>query len=357
MFHPVKVKDIRRETPEAVSVAFEVPKNAQEDFKFKQGQYLTLKAMIAGEEVRRSYSVCVSPLEDELRVAVKEVPNGKFSTFVNRHLAVGDTLEAMTPMGKFFTETDPINENVYVAFAAGSGITPIMSILKTVLLAEPQSRFVLFYANKNSETIIFRDQLEDLKNTYMERLSVHHLLSREDRESPLFNGRINGDKCRTFARLFFEPAKVEAFFICGPESMMLDLSESLQDLGVPKKRIHFELFGTGAASKKVQKAKDNKATFDSESESKVRVIVDGTNLDFNLSYAGPTILDAALTKGGDLPFACKGGVCCTCKARVLDGTVDMDINYALEPEEVEAGYILTCQAHPRSASVTVDFDV
>lgn len=357
MFHTLTVSDIRRETPEAVSVAFDVPDDLADAFRFKQGQYLTLKTLIKGEEVRRSYSVCVSPYDEELRVAVKQVPYGKFSTFVNEELQVGDKLEAMPPLGKFFTEMDSDHEHEYVAFAAGSGITPIMSILKTVLKAEPKSRFTLFYSNKTQETIIFRDALEDLKNLYMERLSVHHLLSREDRDSPLFNGRLNGEKCRKFANLFFDPPKIEAYFICGPESMLLDLRDSLRDLGVTDQKIHFELFGTGGGAAKKKAVAASGVAVSSEEESRVRVIIDGDGFEFKLPYAGESVLDAALKAGGDLPYACKGGVCCTCKAKVIEGKVDMLVNYALEPDEVEAGFVLTCQAHPRSERIVVDFDV
>ena len=239
-FHPLKVKDIQHETADAVSVAFEVPEHLIEDYKFIQGQYLTLKEAINGEEIRRNYSVCVSPLENELRVAIKKVPGGRFSTFANEVLQVGDTLDVMTPMGKFYSEMNPENEKEYVGFAGGSGITPIMSILKTVLQVEPKSSFTLFYGNRGVDSIIFREQLEALKNKYMGRLTIHHIFSDEQLQGDLFNGFITADKCRQFAKYFFDASEVGEYFICGPEPMMLAIREGLESLGVEKKKIHIE---------------------------------------------------------------------------------------------------------------------
>ncbi|MEM1322503.1 MAG: 1,2-phenylacetyl-CoA epoxidase subunit PaaE [Bacteroidota bacterium] len=356
-FHALKVADLRRETEEAVSVAFEIPEALADDFHFIQGQYLTLRQQINGEEVRRNYSVCVSPLDGELRVAIKKVPGGRFSTYANDHLKIGDLLDVMPPMGRFYTEVKKENKKTYVGFAGGSGITPVMSILKTVLQVESESRFLLFYGNRGFDSIIFREELEDLKNEFMGRLTVHHIFSEEKLESELFNGFITEEKCKVFAKYFFDVNQVDEYFICGPEPMMLAIRDALQGLGVDQKAIHVELF-TSASTPKAAKtfAAPKKATFDGSKESLVSVRLDGTTIDFRLAYDSHTVLDAALKSGADLPYACKGGVCSTCRAKLVSGDVDMDANYALEPDEVAAGYILTCQAHPRSEKIFVDFD-
>lgn len=350
-FYPLKVRDLRRETAECVSISFEISEELAPKFHFKQGQYLTLRAQIGGDEVRRSYSICSSPSENELRIAVKKVDEGRFSTFANEILKKGDLIEVMPPQGRFFTEMDEKNAKTYLGFAAGSGITPIMGILKTVLFQESNSRFILFYGNKNFDGIIFREELEALKNRFPARLSVHHILSKETLSAPLFQGRLSGEKCERFARHFFDPKTVDEAFICGPEDMTFDLQKTLISLGIDKKRVHFELFGTPTPRKQTETARPK-----NDLEADVVVILDGTQFMFPLAAEGEPLLDAAMRAGADLPFSCKGGVCCTCKARVLDGEVEMDINYALEPEEVEAGYILTCQAHPRSQRLMVTFD-
>jgi len=355
-FHTLQVKEVRKETPDCVSVAFGVPDALKVDYDFIQGQYLTLKTNINGEEVRRSYSICSSPLDDELRVAIKHVEDGRFSTFANQKLQTDDMLDVMTPMGKFYTELDENNEKHYVAFAAGSGITPVMSILKTVLAVEPKSRFTLFYGNRNFESIIFREAIEALKNKYLERLSVHHILSREVLGSPLFNGRIDADKCRQFCKVFFDAKEISEYFLCGPEDMIFSVKDTLEEQGVDKKRIHFELFTTPTTKAVQTKKSDKVVTPSSESDSQITVILDGDAFDFSLSATGDNILDTALKNGADLPFACKGGVCCTCRAKILEGEVKMDVNYALEPDEVAAGFVLTCQSHPRTDKVVVSFD-
>lgn len=355
-FHPLQVKDIRRETEEAVSIAFEVPDNLQEEFEFIPGQYLTLKTEINGEEIRRNYSVCVSPLDGELRVAVKQVPYGKFSTFANQELQVGDQLEVMSPMGRFFKDDKSANNKKYIGFAGGSGITPVISILKTVLQKEEESTFTLFYVNRGFDSIIFREQIEALKNQFLERLTVHHIFTREKLEAPLFNGRITTEKTLQFAKFLFDPAKIDEYFICGPEEMMLAIRSGLEELGVDRKKIHLELFNTGTKKPKPQISKTESPEFDSKAGSQVTIILDGDRIEFPLEYGGATVLDAALKKGADLPYACKGGVCCTCRAKLIKGEVEMDVNYALEPEEVEAGFILTCQSHPRTAEIVIDFD-
>ncbi len=352
-FHTLQVKAIHRETPDCVSVAFDVPEALQSDYQYLAGQYLTLRVTLDGEEVRRSYSICSSPTEGELRIAVKKVPNGRFSSFANEVLRSGDTLDVMTPIGNFCVAPDAANALHYVGFAAGSGITPIISILKTVLAAEPNSRFTLFYGNKATDSIIFREAVEALKNVYLQRLSIHYVLSQEFHHNELFTGRISREKCEVFFDKMLDLNEVDAFFVCGPQAMNEDIRDLLLARGVPRQRIHVELFTTGIAKTERPKAVQDAKT---GIEAQIRVTLDGSSFEFPLYSNGDSILDAALRRGADLPFACKGGVCCTCRARLLEGEVEMDLNYALEPDELEAGYILTCQAHPVSQRVVVDFD-
>jgi len=353
--HKLQIKEIRRETSDTVSIAFDVPSDLKGDFKFHSGQYLTLEAEIGGEPVRRSYSLCSAPSDSEWRVAVKKVKGGKFSTYANEHLRDSDTLRVMAPMGNFKLETANDNKNHYVGFAAGSGITPIISMIKSVLREETESRFTLFYGNKNFETIIFREEIEALKNQYLDRFSVHHILSREKLGSPLFLGRIDGEKCAKYSTIFFDPKSTSGYFLCGPSQMIFSVKDALEKEGANPKKIHFELFNTSDLPEK-SSDKNELINFDPEKESKITVILDGDSFDFNLPYGGENILDAAMKEGADLPFACKGGVCCTCKAKVEKGSVDMDINYGLEPDEIEAGFVLTCQTHPRTPHIVVNFD-
>jgi len=353
-FHPLTVRELRRETADTVSIAFEVPTELRDTFRFVQGQYLVLRTVLAGEELRRSYSICTGTHEGDLRVAVKKVDGGLFSTWANESLRPGDVLDVMPPQGRFFVPLDANNQGLYVAFAAGSGITPVMSILKTTLTTEPQSRFLLFFGNRSFDQIIFREELELLKNCYPDRLAVHHILSRESLGTPLFYGRLDGEKCRQFGRFFFQPDEVDAFFLCGPEEMIFSVKDCLAEMGADPKKVHFELFTTDGVKRKAAAARAAAArdSFDAS----VTLIQDGTHFDFLLPSDGSTLLDAAMRAGADLPFSCKGGVCSTCKAKVLEGEVDMDLNYGLEPDEVEAGYILTCQSHPKTKRVVVSFD-
>lgn len=355
-FYPLKVKQITPETAECVSVSLEIPEELKELFQFAPGQYLTFKKHLQDAEVRRSYSICVSPNDGELRVAIKKVEQGKFSGFANEGLKVGDVLDVMPPMGKFSPrKTDALKRN-YLAFVAGSGITPVMSIMRTVLQNEPESQFTLVYGNKNRNTIIFREAIEGLKNIYMQRMRVYHVLSREKMDVPLFNGRIDEEKINAFCDTLIDVNTIDEIFICGPEEMLLSARQQLQDLGVAPEKIHIELFTSPDQPKPTHESwvKEHKA--DTGKSSKVAIKLDGTTFEMELPYNGDSILDAALKHGADLPYACKGGVCSTCRAKVTEGEVVMETNYALEKDEVAKGYVLTCQSHPVSERVVVDFD-
>ncbi len=354
-FHSLKVSEVKAETADCKSVLFEVPEELQTAYQYTQGQYLTLETKINGEDVRRSYSLCSSPLDNEWRVAIKKVEGGKFSTYANEVLKKGDVLEVMTPMGNFYTTVHADQQKHYVAFAAGSGITPILSIMKTVLQTEAQSRFTLIYGNKNTASIIFHEAIEGLKNKYMDRLNVHYILSRERLEEPIANGRIDINKCNMIFGELLDVKTVDEFFICGPETMIFNVKAALETAGVEEKHIHFELF-TSPDGKLGDQPKRVVAHEDQGKVCDVEVKVDGKTILFKLPFGENNLLDAALKEGADLPFACKGGVCCTCKARLNEGKVEMDRNYALTTEEVEQGFILTCQSYPKTEKVIVDFD-
>lgn len=357
VFYPLKVKDIRRETDDCVSVAFDVPRELKHVFTFQGGQHLIFRSFNAdGEEFRRNYSICVSPLDGELRVAVKKIPTGYFSSFVHDRLQVGDELEVSPPQGKFFTQIVNNQRKQYVAVAAGSGITPIISLIKSVLTTEKQSRFTLIYANRHKHTIIFREALEALKNRYMDRLSIYHVLSREHTGTDFLSGRLDRDKMRLFLSKIIDPQRVDEVFLCGPEELIFISKDAFLEAGVDEKHIHFELFYSAqAAAKKSERILQTE--FTSGPVSQVTLKLDGSRMVFDLAHHGPSILDAALSHGADLPYSCKGGVCATCKCLLEEGEVSMDVNYALEPEEIERGFILACQSHPISEQVTVNYDV
>lgn len=356
-FHSLKVSEVRRETPDSVSVTFDIPSELADSFRFIQGQNITVRATLDGEEIRRNYSICSSPFDNELRIAVKQVPSGKFSTFANRSLKKGDVLELLPPTGKFYTVLDPRVKKNYVAFAAGSGITPILSIIKTTLKAEPGSTFLLVYGNKQRKSILFREELEALKNIYLDRFQIIHVLSRERSESTLNAGRIDKEKCLAISDKIINLATVNEFFLCGPAAMIDNVKEFLISKGIEKKKIHFELFNAPAPKTVVAEKKLSEPKHYENARAKVSIQLDGIISQFDLDFNGETILNAAMKQGIDLPFACKGGMCCTCRAKLESGEVDMDHNYALEHEEVEAGFILTCQSHPRTESLFVNFDV
>ena len=354
-FQKLTVADIRKETSDCVSVAFTVPADLKETFQYKQGQYITLRTIIHGKDVRRSYSICSSPLDNELRVAVKKVDGGLFSAYANEQLQKGDVLDVMPPIGKFFTELDPHQSKNYVGFAAGSGITPLLSIIKTTLRTEPKSEFTLVYGNRNRHSIIFKEELEGLKNLYMNRFRVIYVLSREKTDAAINFGRIDAEKCSALSGKTIDITNTDDFFLCGPENMIFSVKDQLEQSGVDKKKIHFELFTTPGSSQ--TSVVRHESSVKQEVKSKITIKLDGISFDFDLGFEGDAILDAALKNGADLPYACKGGVCCTCRAKLVEGKVAMDVNYGLEPEEIEQGFILTCQSHPRTEKVVVDFDI
>jgi ring-1,2-phenylacetyl-CoA epoxidase subunit PaaE len=354
-WNKLTIQDIRKETSECVSITFEIPEELKSIYQFQQGQNLTIRLNLNGEEVRRSYSICSSPLEKEMRIAVKQVSKGKFSSYANLSLKKGDSIEVLPPTGKFYTELSAGTKKKYLAFAAGSGITPILSIVKTTLAVETGSDFTLVYGNRTRSSIIFKEQLEALKNRYIDRLTVHHILSREKTEAPINYGRINAQKCKELEKLI-DFKNMDEIFLCGPEEMIFSVRDWLFLQGIDHRKIHFELFTVPGQKSEVRSQK-SEDVLDPGPKSKVSIKLDGIMFDFELSKSGESILDGALHQGAELPYACKGGVCSTCRAKLLSGEVTMDTNYALEPDELAKGFILTCQSHPVTDSVVVDFDV
>jgi ring-1,2-phenylacetyl-CoA epoxidase subunit PaaE len=355
-FHPLAVKDIRIETADCVSVSLEIPAELSAAFRFIPGQYLTFRKFLDGAEVRRSYSICSGPGDGEVRVAIKKVENGKFSTFANEVLKKGDVLEVMPPMGNFTPRSRDGQVGNYLAFVAGSGITPVMSIMKAVLEEDANSTFTLVYGNRSRNSIIFREEIEALKNKYMLRMRLYHILSREYMDIPLFSGRINAAKCAEFCEKLIDTSTIDEAFVCGPEEMILSVKQQLMDLAMPAANVHMELFTSPDQPKAANEKWVSANKGDEGPKSKVSITLDGATFDMDVAFNGETILDAALKSGADLPYACKGGVCCTCRAKVTEGEVEMDVNYALEHDEIEKGYVLTCQAHPRTERVVIDFD-
>ncbi len=358
-FHPLPVKEVRRETPDCVSVLFDIPESLRQTFLYTQGQSLTIRTRLNNEEVRRTYSICSSPFENEWRVAIKKVDGGVFSTFANQQLKPGDVIDVMPPVGKFYTDLDSKNKKHYLAFAAGSGITPVISLIKTTLAVEPHSTFTLIFGNRRRSSIIFFEELEGLKNRYINRFNLIHILSREKTDTPLNFGRVTLEKLNELAAIINYNSHDE-IFICGPEQMIFCIKDFLESKEIDKKRIHFELFTT-PGHKESQIKTTIRSTDKKVSEgpkSHIDVKVDGRMIGFDIPVNSTiSILDAALQQGADLPFACKGGVCCTCKARLLEGEVDMDVHWGLEDEEVRQGFILTCQSHPKTGKVVIDFDI
>ena len=352
-FHTLKIKTIKKETSDCVSITFNIPEELETIFAFEQGQNITLKKNIGGEELRRSYSICSAPFEKELKVAVKKVTDGKFSCYANDVLKEGDAIEVLPPTGKFNTKLKASNNNQYAAFAAGSGITPILSIIKTTLQTEPQSSFTLVFGNRSRSSIIFFEELEALKNIYLQRFNFINILSREKTDTTINYGRIDKQKLSDLNKII-NYNSIDDYFICGPEEMIFCVKDFLEQSGIDKKKIHFELFTTPGQKKIKEQTTDSK---NSLAKSKVTIMADGRSFDFDLAFNSATILDAALQHSADLPFACKGGMCCTCKAKLVEGKVAMDVNWGLEDEEVKQGFILTCQSHPLTEKVVIDFDI
>ncbi len=355
-FQSLVVKNIDKQTKDSVKITFDIPEELKDNFKYIAGQYLTIRKSINGEDLRRSYSICTSPEEDIISIAVKKVEDGRFSTYAVDLLKEGDSLEVMYPTGNFVYQPPIDIKTQVVFFAAGSGITPVMSHIKHLLMSYPDIQIVLFYGNRNFDSILFREELEGIKNKYLSRFALYHVFSKEKMGIPLQYGRIDGDKCSQFSGKFFTPENTDAYLLCGPAEMIFSVKDALVSLGVDTSKIHFELFNTDGI---VAKAKETRREVDPVNDglsSKVSIKMDGDVFEFSVGYNGINLLDAALANGADLPYACKGGVCSTCKAKLTEGDITMDLNYALEPDELEAGYILLCQSHPRSQKISVDFD-
>lgn len=354
-FHSLKVTDVRRETRDAVVVTL-APRDEDRDlFDFTQGQYLTFRRAFDGEELRRSYSICAGRDEGTLKVGIKRVEGGAFSTWANENLAAGEEIEAMRPMGKFFTQIEPDLRKNYIGFAGGSGITPVLSIVKTVLAREPRASFTLVYANRQISTIMFREELEDLKNRYLGRFSIIHVLESEAQDIDLFTGRIDGDKVKALFTHWIDADSVDTAFICGPEQMMLAIAAALREHGLSDNQIKFELFASGQPGRAKAKAVSNTSIAAGDGV-EATVTLDGATRSFTMSRQGQSILDAALEANVDAPYSCKAGVCSTCRCKVIEGEMEMAVNHALEDYEVRAGYVLSCQAHPLTDRVVVTYD-
>ena len=353
-FHSLRVKDLYKDTEQCSVIEFAIPEDLKNTFKYKAGQYLTLRETVNGEDIRRSYSLCSSPIDDEWKVAVKQITDGKFSTYVNQFLKKDDILQVMKPMGRFGTAISEIPKN-YIVFTAGSGITPILSMIKTHLAKEPNSTFKLFYLNRTVKTIIFKEEIEQLRNQYFGRLEVFYFLTKELRDSELFNGRFTKEKLTVIFNKLVDVAKLDECFLCGPEEMIFLVKDELMEAGMPEEHIHFELFVTGLSTG--VKTEIKKVEIQKKEEVEVTIIDGGKEFHFGMNSNDDNVLDAALVAGADLPFACKGGVCSTCKCRVIEGSVKMKVNYALDEKEVSEQFVLSCQAVPTSKKVILNFDV
>jgi len=349
VFHRLKVRDVQRITNDAVAVTFDVPPPLRDEYRFAPGQHINV-AMPNGDDVRRSYSICSSPADGRLRIAVKRIPDGTFSAYAIDTLVAGDELDVMTPAGRFTPNLDPVNSKNYVAIAAGSGITPIMSIVAAVLETEPESRVTLLYGNRTSQTAMFIDELADLKDRFPGRFHLIHVLSRETQDAELLSGRIDPERLHRFLDTLIPPDAVDDWYLCGPYDMVTGARDVLVERGADPAHVHSELFHVG----EIPSAEQVEIVAPTEG-SEVAILLDGRKTAVTLGD-GETVLDAVLRVRNDAPFACRGGVCGTCRAKVLDGAVAMERNFALEDDEVTSGYVLTCQAHPTTESVSLDYD-
>ena len=354
-FHKLKVADVRRETPDAVSIAFAVPPELRDEYRFSPGQHLTLRRDCDGEDVRRSYSICNGLDDGELRVAVKKVEGGLFSTLCNEAIRQGDTIDVMTPQGRFGVMPESGKARNYLAVAAGSGITPILSLLRSILTREPDSRFVLIYGNRNSKSIIFKEALEDLKDRFLGRLTVHHVLSRVQQEIDLFNGRVDASKIETLLRSFTPAKEIDHAFLCGPGAMIEEARRVLTKLGTPESHIHIEYFSSDGAPVTPRRVALGATASEEMPVAQVRITLHGSAYEFPM-LDGETVIDAGERAGLEMPYSCRGGMCCTCRGKLVSGEVEMAVNYSLEPWEQEAGYVLTCQSRPLSKEIVIDYD-
>ena len=353
-FHRLRIADVIDETADARSIRIDLPEELRETFAFRPGQHLTLKADIGGEDVRRNYSLCVAPQEGELKVTVKRIAGGAFSNWANDTLKPGDTIEVMPPHGSFTWDFRPDAANHYVGFAGGSGITPVLSLLKTALVTEPRSRFTLLYGNRDSQSVIFLEELARLKNRFMDRLQVYHFLAEEAEDIELFNGLLDRTKCDDILTQLVDPKAVDAFFICGPGPMMDAAEAAVEAHGVPRERIHVERFTAGRPSAAL--AAQMQALQSQAQGAAMLVTLDGRKRRVPFDAAAGNILDSARLAGLPAPYACKAGVCATCRARVVSGQVEMAARYGLTDEEVASGYVLTCQSVPKGEGVELDYD-
>ena len=360
LFHPLRVRAVEPDTAEAVIVTFEVPPDLRQTFGFTQGQYLTLRKQIDGVDLRRSYSICAGVDDGELRVAVRKVRGGVFSNWINAHLQAGDQIQVMAPQGRFFVPIEPAARRHHVGFAGGSGITPILSILKTVLAREPHSRFTLVYGNRSLPSTMFKEEIDDLKNRYMARLVLLHVFSDEQTDAPINMGLLNRDKIAALLTSVLPAAGIAHAYICGPFQMNDEAEAALLAAGVPENRIHIERFGVavpaGAAAAAPIGAVLHQARPGDAESARIVIVRDGLRREINFRRDQPSILDAASAAGLEVPFSCTSGVCGTCRAKVLEGDVRMERNFALDRAEVAAGFVLTCQAHPVTPFVVLSFD-
>jgi len=352
-FHRLPVAKVERETRDAVAITFTVPDSLAEPFRFAAGQHLTLRTDIGGEDVRRSYSICSGVHDGTLRIAVKRNPGGVFSGWANESLKAGDVLDVMPPMGHFNMPLAPDNHKHYAGFAAGSGITPLLSIVKTTLATEPRSQFTLFYGNRASGTVMFKEELAALKDIHLTRFNLIHVLSREAQDIELLHGRIDRAKADALLRHWLDLDRTDAVFVCGPDGMMHAVAEALRARGYPDAKIRIERFATSVPR---HEHKPGKAPEPGHTECEVTVVLDGVTRSYTLEKGKESILDAGLKAGIELPYSCKSGVCSTCRAKLVSGEADMDTNFALEDYELARGFVLTCQCYPASDSVTVDYD-
>lgn len=352
-FHSATIKSKTAETEDSLRVTLGVPAAVADEFSYAQGQHLPVRAEVDGKIVRRTYSICSSVNERELKLGIRIQDDGVFSNYIANELKVGDTLEVMPPYGHFNTALDENNRKTYLAFVAGSGITPIFSIAKTTLESEPGSRFVVFYGNRKRATTMFTEDLWALKNLYPGRLALHFIMSREQTEIDLYNGRLDGDKVTSLHTAFLGDNHADEIFLCGPNPMIDEVTNALTAIGYAAGQIHSERFRPGLRGETA--AVSNKATAPREG-TEITIVMDGNHQTFHMDPDAVSILDAALDQGLDLPYSCKGGVCSTCRTLLRDGEVEMAINYALEPWEVERGFILCCQASPKTESVVLDYD-